>query len=131
MHGRRGIACLLLLCAAVLAACQGSGRYGRTPVAPHDGGVCENLAYVFGLVAFYKERGTPREDQIEALQHSVQNPFAAQPEATLASLVRVVDLVYAAPETEARTLQTRVRDNCVVDEQGRAVLRTLEPTPEP
>jgi hypothetical protein len=95
-----------------------------TPVPPEGGGVCQDLAYVFFLVAEQKQRGLSRDAQIARLREDVRNPFSTRPEETLGQLEQVVEQVYETPHTSARELEASVLDHCRVDERGQAVLRT-------
>jgi hypothetical protein len=90
-------------------------------------GACEGLAYVFFLVAENRDRGRSREEQIERARESVVNPFAAEPRQAGNDLIHVIDLVYRQPEASASEIESQVRDDCEVDDNGHAVLRTLWP----
>jgi hypothetical protein len=91
------------------------------------GGACSDLAYAFFLVAEKKDRGISQDAQLEVLRQSIDTPFATQPDRTLRQLERVVEIVYRNPELSAAQIQAKVRDDCVVDEQGRAVLPRIWP----
>jgi hypothetical protein len=84
-----GIACALfaLACRAPITA----------PPPPRSGGPCADLAFAFFLVAEKRDRGSTREEQIEALQAGVASPFAQRPEQTLEELLRVSTSSTAAP----------------------------------
>lgn len=84
--------------------------------------MCEDLAYVFFLVARQRERGESRDTQLARLRESVQNPFTTRPELALRNLAEVVDRVYDSPHRNARELEASVLDDCSVDERGQAVL---------
>jgi hypothetical protein len=111
--------------ALLLLACQAPPT---TPVPPNDGEPCAGLAYVFLLIAQEKDRGSTREAQIEMVRESVDSPFVSRPDETLRHLLHVVDLVYRCPDSSAGEIEAIVRDGCVVDEQGRAVLKASWPT---
>jgi hypothetical protein len=81
---------------------------------------------VFFLVATNRDRGRTREEQIEMVRESVDNPFATRPEATLRSLLGVVDLVYQQGDATADEIRSSVLDACSVDEKGRAILSRPE-----
>jgi hypothetical protein len=113
--------------ALLLLACQAAPT---SPLPPDDdAGVCENLAYVFRLVAQERDRGTSKKDQIEMMRESVDSPFVTRPEQTLRQLLHVVDLVYRHSDSSAREIEAIVIDGCTVDEQGRAVLKMEWPAP--
>jgi hypothetical protein len=112
--------------ALALLACQTRAPLTAAVPAPR-GGACSDLAYAFFLVAEKKDRGASKDEQIEALRESIATPFATQPDRTLRQLERVVEIVYRNPELSAAQIQARVRDDCVVDEQGRAVLPRIWP----
>jgi hypothetical protein len=114
--------------AAVLALLACQPRAPITAAVPATrGGACSDLAYAFFLVAEKKDRGASQDAQLEALRQSVDSPFATRPEQTLRHLEQVVEIVYRNPELSARQIETKVRDDCVVDEQGRAVLPRIWP----
>jgi hypothetical protein len=117
---RAGVAFALLL-----LACQAAPT---TPVPPDDAGACENLAYVFLLIALERDRGSTKEAQIEMARESVESPFVSRPEHTLRHLLHVIDLVYRYPDSSAREIEAIVLEGCVVDDQGRAVVNTAWPT---
>lgn len=98
-----------------------------TPLSPAVEGACDGLAYVFFVVAEKRDRGETRDAQIRMAQESVQNRFTDDPEQALADLVRVIDAVYRRPGQSARDLEASVRDDCVENELGQAVL--LWPAP--
>jgi hypothetical protein len=58
------------------------------------------------------------------VRESVDNPFVTRPDETRQHLLRVVDLVYRRSDASPREIQAIVLDGCVVDEEGRAVVRT-------
>jgi hypothetical protein len=105
--------------ALLILACQVPPK---THVPPESGDACANLAYVFFLIADARDRGDTKEDQIEKLQASVENPFATRRETTLRSLLGVVDLVYLRPDESAEEIRESVLADCAVDERGRAVV---------
>jgi hypothetical protein len=107
--------------ALLLLACQAPPT---TPIPPKSGEVCADLAYVFLLVAEEKDRGSTKEAQIEMMRETVDNPFVSRPNETLRHLLQVVDLVYGRSDATAREIEAIVLDDCVVDEQRRAVLTT-------
>jgi hypothetical protein len=117
----------LLALVAWLAGCASSKPV--TPMPPAGGGVCEDLAYVFFLVAEQKQRGVSRDAQIERLREDVRNPFSTRPEVTFDQLVQVVERVYETPHASALELEARVLDHCSVNERGEAVLRTSRARP--
>ena len=105
-------------------ACLPPQREARTRIPPREAGVCEELAYVFFLVAQGRDRGYSRRDQLRSMSKSVNNPFAKRPEATLGQLVKVVDFVYAQPGDSPEEIEGRVLDRCSVDAGGHAVVRS-------
>ncbi len=105
--------------AASLLAC---GAPATTPTPPPGANACESLAYVFFLVAENRDRGRTREEQVEMMRASVDNPFAKQPEETLRSLLGVVDLVYQRTDAGADEIRDSVLQSCSIDETGRAIL---------
>jgi hypothetical protein len=118
----------LSLGAAALALLACRSQAPLTVAVPETrGGVCSDLAYAFFLVAEKKDRGASKDAQIEALRQSIDTPFATQPDQTLRHLERVVEIVYRNPELSARQIEAKVREDCVVDEQGRAVLPRIWP----
>ena len=110
---------LALGIAASLVACHAPSTM---PAPPPSGGSCESLAYVFFLVAENRDRGRTQQEQIEMLRASVDNPFARNPEATLRSLLGVVELVYQRTDASADEIRDSVLHTCSVDERGRAIL---------
>jgi len=119
------VCALLALVGALLAlACRAPIT---APPPPRSGGPCADLAFAFFLVAEKRDHGSTRDEQIEALQAGVASPFAQRPEQTLEELLHVVDLVYRRPDASARELEALVRERCVVDERGQAVLRAAWP----
>ena len=110
-----------------LLACQ--SRAPLTAAVPATrGGACSDLAYAFFLVAEKKDRGASQDAQLEALRQSIDDtPFATQPDRTLRQLEQVVEIVYRNAELSAREIEAKVRDDCAVDEQGRAVLPRIWP----
>lgn len=114
------------LSAAVLPLLFACSTPARETLPPKDGDPCENLAYVFFLVADARDRGETKQEQIDKMQASVDNPFAVQREATLRSLLGVVDRVYLRGDESAEEIRTSVRAHCSVDAQGRAVLARPE-----
>jgi len=117
---------MTIAAALLLLACQAPAPI-TAPVPETRDGACADLAYVFFLVAEKRDRGSTRDAQLEALRRSIDTPFATQPDRTLRQLEQVIELVYRRPELPAREVEAMVRDDCVVDEQGRAVLRRLWP----
>jgi hypothetical protein len=61
--------------ALLLLACQSPPT---PPVPPMGGEVCEDLAYIFLLVAEERDRGSTKEAQIEILRKSADDPFVAR-----------------------------------------------------
>jgi hypothetical protein len=112
--------------ALALLACQ--SRAPLTAAVPATrGDACADLAYAFFLVAEKKDRGASQDAQIQALRKSIDTPFATRPDQTLRHLERVVEIVYRNPGLSAQQIEAKVRDDCVVDEQGRAVLPRIWP----
>lgn len=105
--------------AASVVACNAPAT---TPAPPPSENACESLAYVFFLVAENRDRGRTREEQVEMMRASVDNPFAKHPEKTLRSLLGVVDLVYQRTDASADEIRDSVLHTCSVDETGRAIL---------
>ncbi len=127
-----------LLAAAVAAggvACQappprGLGLHARGHAVPQrraSEGVCADLAYTFRLVAQQRDLGVTKQEQIEATRKMVRSPFVRQKERTLGHLLTLVDLVYLNDEASAHEIEGYVLENCVVSEQGHAVLKRLWP----
>lgn len=110
--------------AAIFLACHAPAR---TPTPPQGGDACDSLAYVFFLIAENKDRGKTREEQIGMVRAGVDNPFATRPDATLQSLLGVVDLVYERPDESADEIRTSVLEACSVNEKGQAVLVRRRP----
>lgn len=115
--------------------CQVPRYEARTRIPPKNAGVCEEIAYVFYLVAEGRDRGVSHDEQVKAVTTGVNNPFSKRPEETRSQLLRVVDYVYDADEASAEEIEARVLDHCVVDARGKALVR-LGPseapaTPEP
>ena len=112
--------------ALALLACQSPAPL-TAAVPATRGGACSDLAYAFFLVAEKEDRGASQAAQIEALRQSIHTPFATQPDRTLRQLEQVVEIVYRNPDLSAQQIEAKVRDDCVVDEQGRAVLPRIWP----
>ena len=87
-----------------------------------SGNVCEDLAYVFYLVARNKDQQSTQEEQLEMAREGIASPFAAHPGRTLRYWSRVIELVYHHPDADADQIQAMVLDACTVDRNGRAVL---------
>ena len=109
------------MAALALLACQSEAPL-TAAVPATRGGACSDLAYAFFLVAEKRDRGASKDAQMEALRQSIDTPFATQPDQTLRQLEQVVEIVYRNRELSAPQIQAKVSDDCVVDEQGRAVL---------
>jgi hypothetical protein len=122
MRGAAGALAAMLWLAVWVQGCASAKPV--TPIPPASGDVCQDLAYVFFLVAEQKQRGLSRDAQIARLREDVRNRFSTRPEQTLDQLVQVVELVYETPHADARELEASVLDHCSVDERGHAVLRT-------
>ena len=103
----------------LLLACQ---RPPVTPLPPVGGDVCDDLAYVFFLVARNKDDGRSLDEQLAMAERGVENPFAGHPERTLRDWLRVIEFVYRQPESDAPRIRAQVRDGCHVNERGQAVL---------
>lgn len=101
-----------------------------TAASPRDDGPCNDLARAFYLIAEAREEGALREEQIESLRAGVDSPFVRRPEDALDAMLHIVDLVYRMPESNPRGIEQRVRDNCVENEQGQAIVRAIWPAPE-
>jgi hypothetical protein len=104
---------------ALLVACQ---RPAATPLPPVGGGVCQDLAYVFFLVARNKDEGLSKREQLAMAEAGVENPFAADPDRTRHYWSRVIDFVYRDPDADAQEVRSRVEGDCRVNERGQAVL---------
>ncbi len=119
---------LVLLAASVLVACQQRAP-ARTPLPPSRGDLCADLARVFHTVAESRDQGKTRRQQIDALAESVGSPFIGEPESTLRSLTRVVDVVYEAPQASPEQFEYSVLARCRVNARGQVVLGDLPSSP--
>ncbi len=117
------------LAIALGLACALPADEPRTPLPPEGGGTCENLAQVFFAIAQSRDRGRSKRQQVRALRRSVDSPFSEDPEVTFRQLERVIEWVYERPESAGELAQL-VREDCVVNEKGQAVLRTIFATPD-
>ena len=127
----RPVPCALVLVAAsVLSACQQQAP-SRTPLPASRGDLCVDLARVFHTVAESRDAGKTRKQQIDTLAESVGSPFVGEPEATLRSLTRVVDMVYEQPQASPEQFEYSVLARCRVNARGQLVLGDPPPPPEP
>jgi hypothetical protein len=85
---------------------------------------CTELAYAFYVVAEEKDRGTSKEAQIEKARESLRT---ADP-AALSQMLHIIDLVYRFSDGTPQDIGATVLDNCAIDQNGQAVVRTLWPT---
>ena len=110
--GRRlqGFAAAALLTLPQLAA--GDAAAGREPV-------CQDLAYLFYVLAEYEGRGDSKASQLRWVQESFGRDGDPQHERLLE---RALEYVYATDATP-REIHADVRRSCSVDERGRAVFR--------
>ncbi len=126
---RRPVPCtLVLLAASALLACQ-QRNPARTPLPPSRGDLCVDLARVFHSVAESRDGGKTRKQQIDALAESVGSPFIGEPESTLRSLTRVVDMVYEAPQASPEQFEYSVLARCRLNARGQVVLGDLPAAP--
>lgn len=114
--------------ALLLGACETPQAPPRTPEVRQSADACEGLAYVFFVVAENRDRGSSREEQVARARQSVVNPFSGEPRQAGNDLLHVIDLVYRNPEASPAEIESHVRDDCELDGQGHAVLRTLWPS---
>ena len=115
---------LFVFALLLVAACAGARRPRDSEGERPRAGVCPDLAYTFRLVAENRDRGAAKATQRKLARESLrESAFVTDYERSLADWYRVITMVYEAPSLSPSEIEEAVLLHCVVDEQGRAVVR--------